>query len=153
LLRILRLTRSSLIFSKFSSGNELDHSAPVSLETTIPTIETPGSRKFKVLLVGAGGVGKTALKQRFLDGEFVEKYIRTHNPVFHVPDFCGRLDLAIPATFFNFGVFPAFIATIGTTVTPISFETTKGKVTLELWDTAGQDDYSVLFDGYWYVTN
>ena len=33
--------------------------------------------KFKILMIGMGGVGKTSYLTRFLTGEFREKYYRT----------------------------------------------------------------------------
>jgi len=42
-----------------------------------------------------------------------------------------------------------YLATLGVEVTSIPFETTKGPVTLSVWDTAGQEKFGGLRDGYY----
>jgi len=71
--------------------------------------------KFKVLLVGDGGVGKTTFVKRHKTGEFEKKYI----------------------------------ATMGVEVHPLSFNTNLGQVTFNCWDTAGQEKFGGLRDGYY----
>lgn len=71
--------------------------------------------KYKLVLCGDGGTGKTTFVKRHLTGEFEKKYI----------------------------------ATIGAEVHPMIFNTTRGKICLEVWDTAGQEKLSALRDGYY----
>ena len=42
-----------------------------------------------------------------------------------------------------------YIATQGAEVHPMEFSTTKGKITFNVWDTAGQEKLSALRDGYY----
>lgn len=72
-------------------------------------------KRFKVVLFGDYGSGKTTMVQRFLNGDFLHKYVPT----------------------------------LGVDVHPISFKTTHGDVILDVWDTAGQEKFSGLRDGYY----
>jgi len=71
--------------------------------------------KFKLILVGDGGVGKTTFVKRHRTGEFEKKYV----------------------------------ATMGVEVHPLPFHTTLGKVIFNCWDTAGQEKFGGLRDGYY----
>jgi len=71
--------------------------------------------KFKLILVGDGGVGKTTFLKRHLTGEFEKKYV----------------------------------ATMGAEVHPLTFSTNLGKITFNCWDTAGQEKFRGLRDGYY----
>jgi len=75
--------------------------------------------QYKVLLVGDGGVGKTTFVRRHKSGDFERKYIPT----------------------------------IGVEVVPLSWYTsTKGQsiqIVFNMWDTAGQEKFGVLRDGYY----
>jgi len=77
----------------------------------------PDSRipKFKVILVGDGGVGKTTFVKRHKTGEFEKKYV----------------------------------ATMGVEVHPLRFYTNLGPVIFNCWDTAGQEKFGGLRDGYY----
>jgi GTP-binding nuclear protein Ran len=75
--------------------------------------------KFKVILVGDGGVGKTAFVRRHASGEFEKKYI----------------------------------ATLGVEVHPIDFNTNYGIIRFNMWDTAGQEKFGGLRDGYYILGN
>jgi len=71
--------------------------------------------KFKLILVGDGGVGKTTFVKRHRTGEFEKKYV----------------------------------ATMGVEVHPLEFHTTLGKIIYNCWDTAGQEKFGGLRDGYY----
>ena len=70
--------------------------------------------KWKLVLVGDGGVGKTTFVKRHKTGEFEKKYVPT----------------------------------LGAEVNPIDFVTRKGRILFNVWDTAGQEKYAGLRDGY-----
>jgi GTP-binding nuclear protein Ran len=71
--------------------------------------------KFKLILVGDGGVGKTCFVKRHRTGEFEKKYV----------------------------------ATMGVEVYPLPFHTNLGPVIFNCWDTAGQEKFGGLRDGYY----
>jgi GTP-binding nuclear protein Ran len=71
--------------------------------------------KFKCVLVGDGGIGKTAFAKRHTTGEFQKKYV----------------------------------ATMGCEVYPLTFYTTRGRLMFIVWDTAGQEKFGGLRDGYY----
>eukprot|EP00465_Bigelowiella_longifila_P013126 CAMPEP_0185264090 /NCGR_PEP_ID=MMETSP1359-20130426/18717_1 /TAXON_ID=552665 /ORGANISM="Bigelowiella longifila, Strain CCMP242" /LENGTH=213 /DNA_ID=CAMNT_0027852187 /DNA_START=8 /DNA_END=649 /DNA_ORIENTATION=- len=71
--------------------------------------------KFKLILVGDGGVGKTTFVKRHKTGEFEKKYV----------------------------------ATMGVNVSPLKFNTKYGEITFNCWDTAGQEKFGGLRDGYY----
>eukprot|EP01089_Gocevia_fonbrunei_P002556 TRINITY_DN12503_c0_g1_i1.p1 TRINITY_DN12503_c0_g1~~TRINITY_DN12503_c0_g1_i1.p1 ORF type:complete len:216 (-),score=44.74 TRINITY_DN12503_c0_g1_i1:80-727(-) len=71
--------------------------------------------RFKVVLVGDGGVGKTTFVKRHVNGEFEKKYVPT----------------------------------LGVEVHPLSFTTSRGVLIFNVWDTAGQELFGGLRDGYY----
>jgi len=71
--------------------------------------------RFKLILVGDGGVGKTTFVKRHRTGEFEKKYV----------------------------------ATMGVEVNPLPFYTNLGQVVFNCWDTAGQEKFGGLRDGYY----
>ncbi|KJZ69088.1 GTP-binding nuclear protein GSP1 [Hirsutella minnesotensis 3608] len=71
--------------------------------------------KFKLVLVGDAGSGKTTFVRRHLTGEFEKKYI----------------------------------ATLGAEVHPLGFSTNRGNIIFDVWDTAGQESFGQLRDGYY----
>jgi len=74
-----------------------------------------GTPRFKLVLVGDGGTGKTTFVKRHLTGEFEKKYV----------------------------------ATLGVDVHPLPFYTNHGPVVFDVWDTAGQEKFGGLRDGYY----
>ena len=76
-----------------------------------------GIPEFKLILVGDGGVGKTAFLNRHSTGEFEKKHV----------------------------------ATIGVEVEvhPLVFHTNFGPIKFNVWDTAGQEKFGGLRDGYY----
>merc|ERR1711937_1041226 len=71
--------------------------------------------RFKLILVGDGGVGKTTFIKRHKNGEFEKRYI----------------------------------ATLGVEVHPLTFWTDHGPIIYDCWDTAGQEKFGGLRDGYY----
>jgi GTP-binding nuclear protein Ran len=76
-------------------------------ESTVP--------RFKVVLIGDAGVGKTTFVKRHTSGEFERKYLPT----------------------------------VGVNVSKLLFYTNIGPVVLDMWDTAGQEKFGGLRDGYY----
>jgi GTP-binding nuclear protein Ran len=81
---------------------------------------------FKLVLVGDGGTGKTTFVKRHLTGEFEKKYIGT----------------PLPSLF-------TVLATLGVEVHPLTFHTNFGPIVFNTWDTAGQEKFGGLRDGYY----
>jgi len=77
--------------------------------------QNPNVPKFKLILVGDGGVGKTTFVKRHRTGEFEKKYV----------------------------------ATMGVEVSPLTFSTNLGPICFNCWDTAGQEKFGGLRDGYY----
>lgn len=73
------------------------------------------AKRFKIVFVGDGGVGKSAFIKRHKTGEFDKRYIPT----------------------------------MGVEVVPLKFKTNKGDTIFNIWDTAGQEKFGGLRDGYY----
>lgn len=71
--------------------------------------------RFKLVMVGDGGTGKTTFVKRHMTGEYEKQYN----------------------------------ATIGCEVRPLMFSTNYGEIIFDVWDTAGQEKFSCLRDGYY----
>jgi len=78
-------------------------------------VNNPNVPKFKLILVGDGGTGKTTFVKRHRTGEFEKKYV----------------------------------ATMGVEVSPLTFSTNLGPIVFNCWDTAGQEKFGGLRDGYY----
>lgn len=74
--------------------------------------ETP---RFKCIILGDGGTGKTTFVKRHRTGEFQKKYI----------------------------------ATLGVEIHTLKFHTNRGPIQFDVWDTAGQEKFGGLRDGYY----
>ncbi|ETO07260.1 GTP-binding nuclear protein RAN/TC4 [Reticulomyxa filosa] len=90
-----------------------------------PNVNNDGVPQFKLVLVGDGGVGKTTFVKRHKSGEFEKKYV-----------VIGKKKLKMTAT-------------LGVEVSPLTFYTNLGKVIFNVWDTAGQEKFGGLRDGYY----
>lgn len=80
----------------------------------------------KLVLVGDGGTGKTTFVKRHLTGEFEKKYV-------------GKQEYK------RFNI----LATLGVEVHPLKFCTNRGRIQFNVWDTAGQEKFGGLRDGYY----
>lgn len=92
--------------------------------------------EFKLILVGDGGVGKTTFVKRHLTGEFEKKYVGMF--YLHL-----KIYLMILKCYFIY-----FLATLGVEVYPLKFYTSCGPIQFNVWDTAGQEKFGGLRDGY-----
>lgn len=88
------------------------------------TTTTTTTTTFKIALVGDGGVGKTTLIKRLRTGEFEKKYIATLGVEVHPLRFSIRGDTA-----------------------------GEREVCFNMWDTAGQEKFGGLRDGYYIQSN
>ena len=88
-----------------------------SFNAAAPAVVVPprDPNKFKLILVGDGGVGKTALVHKLLTGSFKHEYV----------------------------------ATLGVEVRCLDFHTNRGVLKFNCWDTAGQEKFGGLRDGYY----
>ena len=76
-------------------------------------------QRFKVSLIGEGGVGKTTFLSRLLEGRFEKRYF----------------------------------ATLGAEVRTLRFSSNYGEILFDCWDTAGQEKFIGLGDGYFIGSN
>lgn len=86
------------------------------------------------MLVGDGGTGKTTFVKRHLTGEFEKKYVGKYT----VGGLLGLVD-----------ILPSCPATLGVEVHPLVFYTNRGAIRFNVWDTAGQEKFGGLRDGYY----
>ena len=86
------------------------------------------------VLVGDGGTGKTTFVKRHLTGEFEKKYVGKN---FACALCHSQIDIFL------------LIATLGVEVHPLVFHTNRGPIRFNVWDTAGQEKFGGLRDGYY----
>lgn len=110
---------------------------------------------FKLVLVGDGGVGKTTFVKRHLTGEFEKRYVgarcagpaRTGEGRTLGSRIETRAD-CISATRTLSAFCAVCAATLGVEVHPLTFHTNRGMIVFNVWDTAGQEKFGGLRDGY-----
>lgn len=96
------------------------------------------SSAFKVLLVGDGGVGKTAFRKRVTEGEFEKRYIATMGVE------------VTPTTFASVYPDPEAFIESKDSGTEIKMDIEDMiNINMNIWDTAGQEKFSGLRDGYY----
>ena len=92
------------------------------------------------MLVGDGGTGKTTFVKRHLTGEFEKKYVGTW----------GRRGCGMRVGRRSWAnVTCCVAATLGVEVHPLVFHTNRGPIKFNVWDTAGQEKFGGLRDGYY----
>ncbi|KAL8291928.1 hypothetical protein RQP46_002186 [Phenoliferia psychrophenolica] len=88
----------------------------------------PEMPTFKLVLVGDGGTGKTT---------FVKRPLTLNHPSAHCQQhLTGEFE-------------KKYIATLGVEVHPLTFHTNFGTICFNVWDTAGQEKFGGLRDGYY----
>jgi len=93
-------------------------------------------------------VGKTTFVKRHLTGEFEKKYERKLEYIlFVVAEWSYVLVPDVVCDWLTV-VFVMDAATIGVEVHPLDFFTNCGKIRFYCWDTAGQEKFGGLRDGY-----
>ena len=84
--------------------------------------------------MGDGGTGKTTFVKRHLTGEFEKKYVGKWAEPLSIQNHMNPLPLS---------------ATLGVEVHPLVFYTNRGPIRFNVWDTAGQEKFGGLRDGYY----
>lgn len=96
-------------------------------------------------------VGKTTFVKRHLTGEFEKKYERMISVLLFL-FFLEFVSLFVYIYLFSVSLIDRwlnlFAATIGVEVHPLDFHTNCGKIRFYCWDTAGQEKFGGLRDGY-----
>jgi small GTP-binding protein len=80
-----------------------------------------------------------------LTGEFEKKYIGVYRSFLRVQGILSRRVLFLVA----YAVRHYHTATLGVEVHPLSFSTNFGTIVFNVWDTAGQEKFGGLRDGYY----
>lgn len=100
--------------------------------------------EFKLILVGDGGVGKTTFVKRHLTGEFEKKYVGEYFDCIWNERFLFSKSYLLTCLDLPF----SYTATLGVEVYPLKFYTSCGPIQFNVWDTAGQEKFGGLRDGY-----
>lgn len=102
---------------------------------------------FMSSLLNLHHAGKTTFVKRHLTGEFEKKYERK---LFLFPSTSMDIYymLCVCYCVFMSNVYCIETATIGVEVHPLDFHTNYGKIRFYCWDTAGQEKFGGLRDGY-----
>ena len=107
--------------------------------------------EFKLILVGDGGVGKTTFVKRHLTGEFEKRYVGTYSfflltitEYVYTYSYLLSFSNSLVDTHLN-----VCTATRGVEVHPLKFSTNLGDIQFNVWDTAGQEKFGGLRDGYY----
>ncbi|KAF8759130.1 GTP-binding nuclear protein [Rhizoctonia solani] len=97
--------------------------------------ENPQIPTFKLVLVGDGGTGKTTLS----------RYVyHSASAKLHLLNAIQIIQRHLTGEFEK-----KYIATLGVEVHPLSFTTNFGTICFNVWDTAGQEKFGGLRDGYY----
>ncbi|CAA6673349.1 unnamed protein product [Spirodela intermedia] len=99
----------------------------------LPNQQTVDYPSFKLVIVGDGGTGKTTFVKRHLTGEFEKKYER-------------RLSMTLILLFAAILIESSFYFPASPS---LDFFTNCGKIRFYCWDTAGQEKFGGLRDGYY----
>ena len=110
-----QLSKLKLSIKLDTSFKLSDMSQCLELTDTIKTNPNEPIHRFKIIIAGDGGVGKTTFVKQHLHKKFT----------------------------------PAYVPTLGVDVDPITFNTNYGSIEFKMWDTAGQDKYGFLSEGYY----
>ena len=98
-------------------------------------------------MLGDGGVGKTTFVKRHLYGDFEKKYEgNVTNQNSDKTTFSDAKDQKWKQLSFSF---TCILATIGVSIRPMTFSTNYGVIQFNVWDTAGQEKFGGLRDGYY----
>lgn len=100
----------------------------------------------QLVLVGDGGTGKTTFVKRHLTGEFEKKYVGMSEETFELQYLTNGNSIC---DLLNALLFVLSLATLGVEVHPLVFHTNRGPIKFNVWDTAGQEKFGGLRDGYY----